>query len=187
MKEEIVQWFHTYSDDMFRWAYHKTSSREIAEDLVQESFLSAVKGYDNFKKDSQPKTWLFAILNHKIIDFYRKKGRSLSINTESTEQKIINQTDSFFDTDGRWTLNKDAVLWEEDTHILDDPQFNKVLQGCMDELPENWNFAITAKFLLKKKADYICQELGVNPSNYWQIVHRAKLMLKKCIDMNWKE
>ncbi len=186
MQEEIIQWFNTYSDDMFKWAYHKTSSKELAEDLVQESFLSAVRGYENFKKESQPKTWLFSILNHKIIDFYRKKGRSLSEIREPYNNSSASQTDYFFDSEGRWTLDKDTVLWEEDIHILDDPHFNKVLKSCMNELPENWNFALTAKFLLEKETASICQELGVTPSNYWQIMHRAKLMLKKCIDMNWK-
>lgn len=186
MNEEIINWFHTYSDDLFGWAYHKTSSKEVAEDLVQETFLSAVKGYDNFNKDSQPKTWLFAILNNKIIDFYRKKARSITLNDKQAEQKFINQTDSFFDSDQRWTLNREAILWEEETHILDDPKFKNVLNACMGKLPENWKFAISAKYLLNKSSKLICQELKVTPSNYWQIVHRAKLMLKKCMDLNWK-
>lgn len=186
MQQEIINWFNTYSDDLFRWAYHKTSSKEVSEDLVQETFLSAVKGFDGFKKDSQPKTWLFAILNNKIIDFYRKKAKSINLNGKHTEQKFINQTDSFFDSDQRWTLNREAILWEEETHILDDPEFKNVLNSCMGELPKNWKFAITGKYLMNKSSGLICQELKVTPSNYWQIVHRAKLMLKKCIDLNWK-
>lgn len=186
MQEEIINWFHKYSDDLFRWAYHKTSSKEIAEDLVQETFLSAVKGFDGFKKNSQPKTWLFAILNNKIIDFYRKKAKFITLNGIHSEQKFINQTDSFFDSDRRWTLNREAIQWEEEKHILDNPEFKNVLNSCIGELPENWKFAITTKYLLNKSSELICQELKVTPSNYWQIVHRAKLMLKKCIDLNWK-
>jgi RNA polymerase sigma-70 factor (ECF subfamily) len=186
MKEEIINWFHTYSDDLFRWAYHKISSKEIAEDLVQETFLSAVKGYSNFKKDSKPKTWLFAILNNKIIDFYRKKTKLTTLNGKRIERKFINQTDSFFDSNQRWTLNREAILWEEEPHILDNPEFMDVLKNCMGKLPDTWKYAITSKYLLNKSSALICQELKVTPSNYWQIVHRTKLMLKKCIDLNWK-
>ncbi len=186
MQQEIINWFNSYSDDLFRWAYHKTSSKEVSEDLLQETFLSAVKGFDGFKKDSQPKTWLFAILNNKIIDHYRKKSKALGLEAQHAEQKLINQTDSFFDSNQRWTLKTENVLWEEETHILDDQEFGRVLNSCMGELPKSWKFAITAKYLLNKRAEHICQELEVTPSNYWQIVHRAKLMLKKCIDFNWK-
>ena len=79
MKAKIEDWFHKYSDDLYGWAYHKTSSKEVAEDLVQETFLSAVKGSKNFQNRSNPKTWLFAILNNKIIDYYRKKAKSASV------------------------------------------------------------------------------------------------------------
>lgn len=49
-----------YSDNMYSWALHKTSSKETAEDLVQETFLAAVQSFDKFKGDSNPKTWLFS-------------------------------------------------------------------------------------------------------------------------------
>lgn len=186
MNKEIINWFHTYSDDLFRWAYHKTSSKEIAEDLVQETFLSAVKAFDGFNHKSQPKTWLFAILNNKIIDFYRKKTKLHTLSNEHTERKFSNQTSSFFDSDGRWALDREAILWEDEPHILDDPEFQNVLNCCMEKLPEKRKFAIMAKYFLDKSAVQICHELNVTPSNYWQIVHRAKLMLKKCIDLNWK-
>ena len=55
----------------------------------------------------------------------------------------------------------------------------------MEDLPQKWKFAVTSKYLTDKKADEICQELEITVSNYWQIVHRAKLLLKKCLEMKW--
>lgn len=186
MPQNIESWFYEYSDELFRWAYHKTSSKEASEDLVQETFLSAVKGVDRFKNNSLPKTWLFAILNNKIVDYYRKKARSFTMDGAYTEQKFIDLTDSFFDSDQRWTIKRGDVLWEEESHILDNMEFRKVMGNCMEKLPENWRLAMISKYLLNKDGKQICQEIKVTPSNYWQIVHRAKLMLKKCIDLNWK-
>ncbi len=186
MKAIIEDWFHEYSDDLYGWAYHKTSSKEAAEDLVQETFLSAVKGLKKFQNKSNPKTWLFAILNNKIIDHYRKKGKSFTVNNNHSEQLFINQTDSFFDSDQSWTISKGAVFWEEEVHILDDDEFRKVMDVCVHELPENWRLAMLSKYLLNKTAKQICQDIKVTQSNYWQIVHRAKLMLKKCIELKWK-
>jgi RNA polymerase sigma-70 factor (ECF subfamily) len=37
----------------------------------------------------------------------------------------------------------------------------------------------------EKKGELICQELGITDTNFWQILHRAKLQLRKCIELNW--
>jgi RNA polymerase sigma-70 factor (ECF subfamily) len=38
---------------------------------------------------------------------------------------------------------------------------------------------------MDKKTEEICQELGISTTNYWQMMHRAKLQLRECIDENW--
>lgn len=74
-EQTISSWVHRFSDDLYAWALHKTNHKEIAEDLVQDTFLAAFHHLDSFKAESSPKTWLFRILNNKIIDFYRKKPK----------------------------------------------------------------------------------------------------------------
>jgi len=54
----VGEWVQSYGDYLYGWAYHKTGHREVAEDLVQEVFLAAVKNFDGFKGESSPKTWL---------------------------------------------------------------------------------------------------------------------------------
>lgn len=68
-QESISQWLKDYGDDLYSWAYFKTSSKETAEDLVQDTIVSAFKAFDKFKPGSNPKTWLTTILNNKIIDY----------------------------------------------------------------------------------------------------------------------
>ena len=58
---------------MYSRAFLKVSNAEMAADLVQDTFLAATEKMESFKKDSSPKTWLFSILNNKIINYYRKK------------------------------------------------------------------------------------------------------------------
>lgn len=182
----VENWFREYSDELFTWAIHKTSSRETAEDLVQETFLSATKGFNGFKNNSNPKTWLFSILNNKIVDHYRAKARSLQVDSLKVEIKAQNLTGSFFDAHSNWKLKGDQILWEEEMHILDNPDFRKIMTNCISGLPENWRLAFMSKYLLGKSSEQICQEIQVTQSNYWQIIHRAKLTLKQCIDQKWK-
>lgn len=180
--EVLTNWVNKYSDDLFSWALHKTSKREVAEDLVQETFLSAFKGIENFKNESQPKTWLFRILNNKIIDYYRKNGSTNVLN----EAEIANEelTNNLFNTNGNWKDPSVNSLWDCN-NLLDNPDFNLVLKNCINKLPTKWSLAISAKYSLEKKANDICKELDLSSSNYWQIIHRAKLQLKVCIEKNW--
>lgn len=175
----LSEWVESYTTDLYSWALHKVSDSELAKDLVQDTFLAAAEKAQGFKGDSTPKTWLFSILNHKIIDFYRKKVRQ--------PVRVDNQVFStFFDEGGDWKVEKRPGQWSnEDEHLLDDIEFQAVLKECMDELPENWNTCIKLKYLMNKNGEEICQELNITPTNFWQIVHRTKLQLRSCIEENW--
>jgi RNA polymerase sigma-70 factor (ECF subfamily) len=175
----LSEWVDTFTSDLYSWALHKVSDHELAKDLVQDTFLAAAEKVHDFKGDSTPKTWLFSILNHKIIDFYRKKVRQ--------PVRVDNQVFStFFDEGGDWKVEKRPGHWSnDDEHLLDDIEFQGVLKKCMDALPENWNTCVKLKYLMNKNGEEICQELNITATNFWQIVHRAKLQLRNCVEENW--
>jgi len=188
--KNIQEWVSLYADDLFRWAFHKINDRESAEDLVQDTFLAAFKSIDKFQGKSNPKTWLFSIMNNKIIDLYRKNFR----NTTITQSQLNNETGSYdvfenlFDSQGTWRPDAKPSNWQEiDRHLLDDMEFRQVLQDCLKDLPANWSSAIHFKYLENKEAKEICKDLGISTSNYWQILHRAKLQLRVCINNNWNK
>ncbi|WP_418262403.1 RNA polymerase sigma factor [Flavobacterium faecale] len=79
-KTVLEKWVHQFSDELYSWALYKTSSKETAEDLVQETFLAAYNKIDSFQEKSQPKTWLFSILNNKVVDYYRLSARTTKNN-----------------------------------------------------------------------------------------------------------
>lgn len=177
--ENLKNWVNEFTNELYKWAYYKTSSTETAEDLVQETFLVATEKFNTFKGESSPKTWLFSILNHKIIDYYRKNVNKPA----SIESNVIS---TYFDEDGSWQQEKRPKNWDDgETHLLDDNDFQQILQKCLDALPEKWNTCVKLKYLAKKSGEDICQELGLAPTNYWQIVHRAKLQLRDCIENKW--
>lgn len=174
------KWLVEFGDELYSWAFYKTSNKEIAEDLVQETLISAFTNFEKFQEKSTPKTWLFAILKNKIIDFYKKKSKEFSISYEEYSQPVKN-SNNLFDENGGWNEVSDisAQNW------LDNPEFNSILSKCIKKLPDNWQFVIQSKYILDTDSKQICQELSITQSNYWQIQHRAKLLLKKCIEINW--
>lgn len=178
-KEQTISLLvENFSDDLYRWALHKTNQKEIAEDLVQDTFLAAFRHFDKFREESSPKTWLFSILNNKIIDFYRKKTKNINLQTYSL--------DNFFGENETWKADTGKISWGgNENNLLDDEDFLAVLEKCLQRLSEQWRWVMQAKFLLEKSSEEICQELNISTSNYWQIVHRAKLALRTCIGKNW--
>lgn len=101
----------------------------------------------------------------------------------SIEEQFLSE---LFDTNGSWRSETRPQDWHEDEgHLLDDDEFQEVLQKCLEALPEKWNTCIRLKYLLEKNGEEICQELDLNPTNLWQIIHRAKLQLRDCVDKNW--
>ncbi|NCT10415.1 MAG: sigma-70 family RNA polymerase sigma factor [Flavobacteriia bacterium] len=181
----LENWVHQFSDELFSWALYKTSSKETAEDLVQETFLAAFHKIDTFQGKSQPKTWLFSILNNKVIDYYRLSAKTTKKTFSISENSGYELSDGLFNETENWKNNDINPIWDQEEELLDNPEFNIIMQDCMDDLPQKWKFAVTSKYLTDKNADEICQELEITVSNYWQIVHRAKLLLKKCLEMKW--
>lgn len=184
-KSILEQWVNQFSDELYSWAFFKTSSKEVAEDLVQDTFMAAFHKIDTFQGKSQPKTWLFSILNNKVIDYYRLSARTTKKNFSLTENSGYELSDGLFNTYGCWKSNEINAAWDQDQELLDNPEFNSIMENCMDDLPHKWKLAVTSKYLSDKKTETICQELEITTSNYWQIVHRSKLLLKKCLELKW--
>ena len=83
---------------------------------------------DSFKRESAPKTWLFSILNNKIVDHYRAKVKQ--------PIKLEDQTfSSFFNDNGDWKVEKRPKDWHSDEkHLLDDDEFQKTLKKYLTQL-----------------------------------------------------
>ena len=172
-------WVALYGDDLYNWAYVKTSSKELSEDLVQETFISGFKSFDKFENRSKPKTWLITILNNKIIDHFRKSSKVSYLSIEKNGEIF---SDKMFDEENFWINNLDDTIWSKSKS--ENSSFVELkLKECLNNLPEKWNLAISYKYFSEKETKEICQELEVSMSNYWQIIHRAKLLLKKCIEI----
>ncbi|MBN8853836.1 MAG: hypothetical protein BGO55_11050 [Sphingobacteriales bacterium 50-39] len=173
-------WVTSYTDNMYAWAYSKVADKSMAEDLVQETFLSAYQSFDKFRSDSSPKTWLFSILNNKIIDHLRQKLKTQAFSQDTAFFEL------YFDRWEHWQRSERPREWQEtDLNLLDNSDFRNTLKKCMENLPLQWNAAVQLKYLEQKDGQEICQDLQISPSNFWQLIHRAKLQLRKCLELHW--
>lgn len=178
MKNEILKsWIDQYSGPLLKKALYMLSSKEDAQDVVQDVFIAAFSNYDSFEGKSKPLTWLMTILQRKIADFYRKKYKS--------EPNV--RLDHFFDETGSWKNNDVLQDWNVSTEseLLDNSDFNKTLEECIEELPARWKILLKMYYIEEKKASDLSQELNVSTTNLWKILQRSRMQLRECLEFNW--
>ncbi len=175
-------WVARYADALFNYAIMRISDRETARDMVQDTFLAALRGTTSFRGDSSEKTWLFSILKNKIIDHYRKNAAENVVPLSEDDAGH----DYYFGEDGGWKDTTKPSDWSasgQDEYRS--KEFFDTLQRCLSKLTAQCRAVFSLKYLDELESDEICKELSVSPSNYWVIMHRAKLVLRHCIEKNW--
>lgn len=177
---ELEKWIDGYSEKLLDRACYLLSDKEDAKDVVQEVFLSAYKSRESFQGKSSPLTWLTSILHHKIADIYKKRYNG-------NPQPFSFET--FFDKHGEWIEPDVADPWEEDefavSTLLDNNSFCDILNQCLERLPQQWLMVVNKCYLQEQKAVEICRELNLTTANYWKLLQRSRLQLRKCIDVHW--
>ena len=174
----IQSWVDEHSDYLFNFAMSKTSDRDLSLDFVQDTFLAAINASDSFENRSSVRTWLTSILNRKIIDHWRKKS---SRKTDPASHFFREDSKS-----GHWIMenaphNSIAAF---DLEIEKEETKEEVID-CLSKLPDNWKGILSAKYYEEKKGEEICEEFGITSSNFWVIVHRAKVVLRDCLEKKW--
>lgn len=174
-------WIDNYADFLYKYAVVRVNDDEIAKDLLQETFFSALKGISNFKGESSERTWLVAILKHKIVDHYRKAAtiRSKALTKPSTEDEF------FEDENGHWKKENSPVAFSPVTDEFQQKEFTAVLKNCIKKMPALWSAVFTMKHIDEENTEDILKELSITSANFWVIIHRSKVNLRACLQKNW--
>jgi len=177
-------WVDEHGDALYRFALLRVKDPTVAEDLVQETFLSALKGIDRFRGGSSLRTWLVGILKHKIIDYFRR-GRpevlagDLAALENETEEERVDRAHHEHVHLTEWT--------DTPSNLLEKQEFMEVYRRCLEGLPEMHRRAFTLREMDGLAGDEICKILDITPTNLWVILHRARHKLRACLEENWFE
>jgi len=179
-----TMWVRDHADYLFNFALYKVSDEEMAQDLVQDTFVAGLKAMDTFQGNSSERTWLVSILKRKIIDYYRKSAvRKSTVNTDFTSpfnaEGIFKNHWSDAGEPGKWNIEK--------AHDLEKEEFQKILEYCLSLLTPQWRNVFHLKMMEECSGEEICKELDITSSNLWVIIHRAKLKMRACLEKNWFE
>lgn len=171
------KWVRAYSDALYSYVCSKISDTNTAQDIVQDTFLSAWKARETYNGQASERNWLFAICKNKIIDYYRNSAK-ISINYIAE----LNNNNDYFTADNDWQPYARPQEW---TTSLETKELYKILKLCKEKLQELQNAVFCLKYFDDLDSDEICKELAITPSYYWTLMHRARLQMRACIDRNW--
>jgi RNA polymerase sigma-70 factor (ECF subfamily) len=176
-------WVDEHGDALFSYALSRLNNAASAEDVVQETFLAAIKAQQNFTGKSSARTWLIGILKHKIVDLIRKESREQPIDEIETLEE---PSELFFDRKGHWRVA--PAEWQvHPGKVLEQKEFMGVLENCLKHLPERLRRLFVLRELEDQETDEICKVLGITPTNLWVMLYRARMRLRGCITENWFE
>jgi RNA polymerase sigma-70 factor (ECF subfamily) len=179
-------WVERYGDFLFKSAMLRLRDPAQAEDAVQETFLAALKSGRGFAGRSTERTWLVGILKNKIADYYRQASR----------EAVFTDLDFYADEErasfvaggpraGAWLEERGPQTWPNPGEGLDKEAFWQVFRDCSGKLPRK----VAAVFNLRELDDLsspeICRRLDISEQNLWVMLHRARMALRRCLEIHW--
>ncbi|MDP2247285.1 MAG: sigma-70 family RNA polymerase sigma factor [Nitrosomonadales bacterium] len=175
-------WLNEHGDYLYRFALARLRDSHLAEDVVQETLLAAIQN-QSYEGKSAPRTWLTGILKHKIIDLIRKQSREQPIEDVSQYLPDEDHSDDYFNETGHWS-DKPAV-WALPDGDLEQKQFITILQTCMDRLPKRLSNMFLMRDIFEDDNEVVCKELDISSTNAWVMLYRARIGLRKCLELHW--
>lgn len=172
-------WVDAYGDRLFRYALSRVRSEASAEDLIQDTLLTAFKSRDSFKGNSSELTWFTGILRNKIFEYYRRQAKEVPLLPSDEE---TDPESEFFD--GRHWLSASAPRdWGgEPARKAESVEFARALRSCLDALTQN----VARAFILRDMEGLAPQEaadaLGIPPTHLAVLLYRARMRLRRCLE-----
>lgn len=161
------KWIENYYAYLFNYAVIRINNKTDVEELIQETFLAGLKSKDNFQGRSSERTWLTAILKHKIIDYYRRKS--------SFKGKI--ERYSISHEEYNHNHNYDVAISEAEESTLSDINLENVEQLLADtllEIPESQAKVVRLHVYEQLNTNEICDVLNISKNNVWVLMSRAR-------------
>ena len=168
-------WVQKYGDLFYQYALRRLNDRQAAEDVVQETFLAAIKASVNYRGDALESTWLSSIMRKKTIDVIRKRERARNNRSVSDVAEVNNVTeDQCLDVIG-------ASFAMAPSKAMADAEFMKLVRDTLKRLPKNQADVFMLRELEQLEPEVICELLNISRKNLWVRLYRARVALARYI------
>lgn len=171
------KWVDRHGDTLYRYAMSRLRNPDSAEDVVQETFVSALQALDQYSGQGSEGAWLLGILKRKVIDCVRRRNRPDSAQGGDVAD---DPAQVFFDAQGNWRTDP-RVMKECPTACLEREEFWEAFRRCLERLSQRQADVFTLREIEELAAEEICKNLEISASNLWVLLYRARLQLSGCM------
>lgn len=162
--------YRDHVDLVYRYAHRLCGEMESAKDLVQETFLSAYRGFSRFRGDARISTWLYTIASRACIRMRRKR---------KGQQERELSLDEFVPTsDGEFHLQipVDGLTPEE---ALENKELREALDQAIQKLPSKYRMTLVLRDMEGLSAKEVGIVMGANERAVKSRLHRARLFVRR--------
>jgi RNA polymerase sigma-70 factor (ECF subfamily) len=175
-------WVDAHGHYLFHFALGQVRDAGVAEDLVQETFLAALKARDPFAGQSSERTWLVGILRHKIYDHLRRACRERA--HRAGPFPAADDPDGADDS-VRW-LHEVADECLSPTRRMELAEFRALLEQALGRLPARLAQVFQLYEIEQRPNREVCRSLNISESNLWVMLHRARKQLREHLAGWWQ-
>ncbi len=154
----------------------------LADEVVQETWISVIKALPQFEARSSLKTWILRIVSNTAKNRLRKESRLVSF--EDLGGAADDGQGDWFDTHGHWQASHMVYAWHHvlPEDILGSDQLRQQLQTALAALPPQQQAAVVLRDMEGLEFEEICKILEVSESNVRVLLHRGRTKLRTVID-----
>ncbi len=155
------QIIHTYQERLYWHVRRIVIQHEDADDVLQNTFLKAWNGLDEFREDSRLYTWLYRIATNEALRFLKMKKKNLFFPSYDLEKSV---TDRY-----------------EEGEYLDGDAIQMKLQKAIASLPEKQRIVFNMKYYDELKYEEMAQILKTSVGALKASFHHAVRKIEKMI------
>lgn len=176
-----ADWVETHGDYLYHYALGQVRDPDVAEELIQETFLGALRARNRFAGQSSERTWLVGILRHKLLDHLRRTCRERAHRAEPPSARRDREAE---DDALRW-LHEMADECLSPSRRLELTEFRAQLEAALGELPARLAQVVQLYTIEERPNREVCESLHISESNLWVMLHRARKHLRELLADWW--
>jgi RNA polymerase sigma-70 factor (ECF subfamily) len=165
-----------YNGAMFRLALSFVDSRAVAEEVVQDTWLAALRGLVRFEGRSSLKTWLFTILVNRARTTGVREARSFPLADAGPAVDA-----SRFGPSGAWASPPEQWI-EEAENRVDAAKVKQLLQGSFDALPARQREVVLLRDVEGLSSTEVCTVLAISEANQRVLLHRGRSKIRQSLE-----
>jgi len=183
--DELVNKHH---GPLIRMAMGHVADREMAEEVVQDTWMAVIESLDRFEGRSSLRTWIFGILIHKA------KDRGIREKRHTTFSEIVSYDDGSEETvdpsrfqqsgewDGHWVFPPQP--WDEQTpeKLLASQQAVNAMNQAIEALPMTLKEVLILRDVEGVEVKEVCELLKITETNLYVRLHRARERIRQAVE-----